>query len=130
MRIIKKLSWAVPCLQLGRAAFCQYRYPYNINREENANYLKKVEKAEQDLQEAAQRKLIPRRKRRVYDQPKHDLDTKGYTAWRLYDPAEMLFKFWAHGAPVAAKIQLQPKWVLHAFGMGLLPYNHEKSASL
>lgn len=42
----------------------------------------------------------------------------------------MLYKFWAHGAPVVAKIQLQPKWVIHAFGMGLLPINHEKSASL
>ncbi len=36
----------------------------------------------------------------------------------------MLYKFWAHGAPVATKIQLQPKWVLHAFGMGYLPLNH------
>jgi hypothetical protein len=42
----------------------------------------------------------------------------------------MLFKFWAHGAAVVAKLQLQPKWVIHTFGMGLTPYNHEKSVSL
>ena len=42
----------------------------------------------------------------------------------------MLFKFWAHGSSIAAKLYLQPKWVIHAFGMGLLPVNHEKSASL
>lgn len=42
----------------------------------------------------------------------------------------MLFKFWAHGSPVAAKIQLQPKWVIHTFGMGIIPYNHTKSTNL
>jgi len=41
----------------------------------------------------------------------------------------MLFKFWAHGSPIAAKLQLQPKWVIHAFGMGLPPANHYLSAS-
>jgi hypothetical protein len=42
----------------------------------------------------------------------------------------MYNKMWAHGAPVAAKLYLQPKWVLHAFGIGLPPMNHYKSASL
>jgi hypothetical protein len=28
------------------APFCAYKYPYNINVEEHANYLKKVGKAE------------------------------------------------------------------------------------
>ena len=42
----------------------------------------------------------------------------------------MLNKLWAHGAPVVAKLMLQPKWVLHAFGMGLHPLNHYKSTSL
>jgi hypothetical protein len=74
--------------------------------------------------------LVPRRKRRVYDRPKHDLDISDYVAWRIYDPEEMLFKFWSHGAPVAAKLTLQPKWLIHAFGMGLLPQNHYRSASL
>jgi hypothetical protein len=74
--------------------------------------------------------LIPRRKRRVYDRPKHDLDTTNYTAWRLYEPDEMLYKFWGHGAPVVAKLQLQPRWIIHAFGAGLLPLNHERSANL
>ncbi len=42
----------------------------------------------------------------------------------------MLHKFWAHGAPVVAKLHLQPRWVIHAFGKGLPPMNHEKSANL
>ena len=29
-----------------QAQFCLYKYPYNINREEHANYLKKVASAE------------------------------------------------------------------------------------
>lgn len=74
--------------------------------------------------------MIPRRKRRVYDRPKHDLDISNYTGWRVYEPSEMLYKFWGHGAPVLAKLQLQPKWVIHAFGMGLPPLNHERSANL
>jgi hypothetical protein len=110
--------------------FCIYKYPYNINQEEHANYLKRVGKAEKEMKEIAESSLLPRRKRRVYDRPKHDLDTSTYTAWRLYDPDEMMSKMWAHGATVVAKLQLQPKWVVHAFGMGLLPLNHYKSASL
>jgi hypothetical protein len=66
----------------------------------------------------------------VFDKPKHDLDITNYTAWRLYNSEEMLYKFEADGAPVVAKLQLQPKWVIHAFGMGLLPLNHYRSASL
>ena len=42
----------------------------------------------------------------------------------------MLNKIWAHGAPVAAKLQIQPKWLIHAFGMGLPPMNHYMSANL
>jgi len=42
----------------------------------------------------------------------------------------MLFKFWAHGAAVVAKLKLQPKWLIHAFGMGLTPLNHYKSATV
>lgn len=110
--------------------FCIYKYPYNINREEHANYLKKVNKAQQDIEKVNNANLIPRRKRRVYDRPRHDTDLTNYAAWRLYDPQEMLCKFWAHGAPVVAKLQLQPKWVIHAFGMGLTPLNHQKSATL
>lgn len=77
-----------------------------------------------------QNKSIPRRQRRVYDKPKYDLDISNYSAWRIYESREMYYKFWAHGAPIAAKLYLQPKWVIHAFGMGLTPMNHEKSASL
>ena len=36
-------------------------------------------------------------------------------------------KTWEHGLPVVAKIQLQPKWLVHAFGKGILPYNHKNS---
>jgi hypothetical protein len=130
MRAISRVFLTVPLRGALTAPFSNYKYPYNINREENANYLKKVEKAEHLLEDAHRRSAIPRRQRRVYDKPKHDLDITNYVAWRIYEPEEMLFKFWAHGSTVDAKLYLQPKWVIHAFGIGLLPLNHEKSVSL
>jgi hypothetical protein len=130
MRVIQRLSIGNAILKVVNSQFCIYKYPYNINQEEHANYLKRVGKAEKEILEIQQNNSVPRRKRRIYDRPKHDLDITNYTAWRLYDPEEMMYKFWGHGAPVVAKLQLQPKWVIHAFGMGLLPLNHYKSASL
>ncbi len=130
MRVVARLALGGRLTPFPSFPFSIYKYPYNINQEEHANYLKKVGKAEEELEALANRTQLPRRKRRVYDRAKHDLDTSNYTAWRLYDPDEMLNKFWAHGATVVAKMQLQPKWVIHAFGMGLLPMNHYKSASL
>jgi len=38
-------------------------------------------------------------------------------------------KHWEHALPVKAKLLLQPKWVIHAFGLGLLPCNHHRSAN-
>lgn len=127
MQIINRFIFSRP---LSYAGFCNYKYPYNINREDSLDYLKKVEKAEKALNQVNENTLLPRRKRRVYDQPKHNLDTTNYSVWRLYNPNEMLFKFWAHGSSIAAKLYLQPKWVIHAFGMGLTPMNHEKSTTL
>lgn len=71
--------------------------------------------------------LLPRRKRRVYDKPRYDFDITNYSAWRVYIREEMLDKEWAHGAVVANKLYLQPRWVIHAFGQGLLPLFHYKS---
>lgn len=34
-----------------RAQFCLYKYPYNINQEEHASYLKKVGKAEKEVRD-------------------------------------------------------------------------------
>jgi hypothetical protein len=36
-------------------------------------------------------------------------------------------KHWEHSLPVKAKLKLQPKWVVHTFGLGLLPHNHHRS---
>lgn len=128
MRVVARLQTTLTTALLF--PFSIYKYPYNINQEEHADYLKRVGKAEKDLQALATNSQLPRRKRRVYDRPKHDIDTTNYTAWRLYNPEEMMNKIWAHGATVVAKLQLQPKWVIHAFGVGLLPLNHYRSASL
>lgn len=86
MRAISRLNLGGQLIHVFGAQFCIYKFPYNINREEHASYLKKVEKAEKSIEAAKQINLIPRRKRRVYDRPKHDLDTTNYVAWRLYDP--------------------------------------------
>lgn len=130
MRVIQRFNITTNIVRSYNYHFCIYKFPFNINQEQHANYLKKVSKAQKEVAQLQSTNLIPRRKRRVYDKPKHDLDISNYTAWRLYDPEEMLYKFQAHGAPVVAKLQLQPKWVIHAFGMGLLPLNHYRSASL
>ena len=66
--------------------FSKTTYPFNINQEEHANYLKKVQKAEKRLDEADKINSVPRRQRRVYDRPKHNLDLTNYTAWRVYKP--------------------------------------------
>lgn len=71
---------------------------------------------------------MPRRQRRVYDRPKRDYDVTDYSAWRLLDSEDTFNKVWAHGARVLAKVQLQPKWLVHGFGIGQLPINHTKSA--
>jgi hypothetical protein len=49
MRAISRLGVANSLRQVLQAQFCIYKYPYNINKEEHAAYLKKVEKAEKDL---------------------------------------------------------------------------------
>lgn len=110
------------------SSFAHYKYPFNINMEEHKDYLLKVEKAEQELAKNDLRNLVPRRRRRIYDKPKRDLDLTGYNAWRLLDNEDTFDKGWAHGAPVLSKLKLQPKWVIHAFGIGQLPQNHTKSA--
>lgn len=66
--------------------------------------------------------------RKIYDRPKHDLDLTDFSAWRLYQEEDGFDKGEPHGAPVVSKLYLQPKWLLHAFGLGLPPRNHTKSA--
>ena len=35
---------------------------------------------------------------------------------------------WEHGADVKAKLKLQPKWVVHAFGLGNFSINNSWSS--
>lgn len=65
----------------------------------------------------------------MYDRPKHDTDQTGYAVWRLYDPEETELKLFEHSMDVVAKIKLQPKWVVHAFGKGIIPVNNRLTAS-
>jgi hypothetical protein len=65
----------------------------------------------------------------VYDRPKHDTDQQGYAVWRLYDPEETCIKLFEHSMDVVAKLKLQPKWVVHAFGKGMISFNNRLSAN-
>lgn len=111
------------------AGFARPRYPFNINREENATYLKKIDRAEKQIDEAELAKAVPRRKRRIYDRPKHDRDITHYGAWRVFEEEEWLHKHNEHSMRVVAKINLSPKWLVHAFGMGALPISNPRSSS-
>ena len=71
---------------------------------------------------------MPRRKRRVYDRPKHDTDLTGYAVWGLYDIEETDIKLYDHSMAVVGKIMLQPKWLVHALGQGILPLNNRLSS--
>ena len=67
------------------AGFARYKYPYNINMEENIDYLKKVKRAEDLVENSEAQKPIPRRKRRIYDRPRIDRDISKYGVWRLFE---------------------------------------------
>ena len=71
--------------------FCDspYKVPYNINYEQHKPYLKKVAKAEKTVEEASKVIAIPRRKRRIYDRPRFDLDITNYCAFRENNPDHM-----------------------------------------
>lgn len=66
--------------------FTKYKVPYNINVEEQANYLKKVAVSEKMLDDNTKISSIPRRHRRIYDRPRIDKNIEGYGAWRVFDP--------------------------------------------
>lgn len=67
-----------------------YLHKFNYNFEENKAYTKKVKNAlissvQTENREAKKASVIPRRKRRVYDRPLHDLNLEKYSAWRVFD---------------------------------------------
>ena len=43
----------------AQAGFTRYKYPFNINREESATYLKKVSRAEQALYQFEEEQKVP-----------------------------------------------------------------------
>jgi hypothetical protein len=59
------------------------------------------------LENSSEFDLLPRRKRRIYNRPLHDLDIANYDAWRTYD--KLIFKGHKHAAPVVCKLNISPK---------------------
>jgi len=72
--------------------------------------------------------LLPRKKRRVYERERIDTDISGFAAWRVYGEDRMS-KMGEFEYPVALKIMLQPKWLLHCFGEGYEPEYNANTAS-
>ncbi|EAS00387.1 hypothetical protein TTHERM_00220600 (macronuclear) [Tetrahymena thermophila SB210] len=100
-----------------------YIHKTSYNLEQFKSYTQNVEKALKDLNQEKEKlensspfDLLPRRKRRVYDRPLHDLDISNYECWRSYD--KMIFKTHKHAARVVCKINLSPRALKHAFGIG------------
>lgn len=96
-----------------------YVYPYNINQEQHKQYIHKVQR-ELDIVNNPVPEQLPRRKRRIYDRPKFDTDLTDYGAWRTYGD-DRFVKIAEYDYPVAFKVNLVPKWVRHAFGLGYEP---------
>lgn len=65
-------------------------------------------------------KLLPRRKRRIYDRPKFNTDLTNYAVWRTFEN-DVFGNFVDNGYPLAMKLMLSPKWLLHCFGEGFIP---------
>lgn len=92
-----------------------YLHKTNYNFEEHKSYTKKVQAAlintvEHQKAEEKKRNSVGRRKRRVYDGPKHDFDITNYSAWRIYEqtiqkPDDHVFK-------VVCKIPVAPALML------------------
>lgn len=98
----------------------EFVYKYNYNFEQYPQYKKKVQEAKEVKEKRLNPEFrIPRRKRRVYDRPKHDTNLENYTAWRTFD--RLLLKPNYLALNVACKIIASPKAVQHIFGVGHSP---------
>lgn len=88
-----------------------YLHKFNYNFEENKAYTKKVKTAliasvETANREAKKASALPRRKRRVYDRPLHDLNLEKYSAWRVFDTPTPIFN--EYYGNIVAKIIVAP----------------------
>eukprot|EP01016_Furgasonia_blochmanni_P053577 TRINITY_DN8681_c0_g1_i3.p1 TRINITY_DN8681_c0_g1~~TRINITY_DN8681_c0_g1_i3.p1 ORF type:complete len:467 (+),score=99.95 TRINITY_DN8681_c0_g1_i3:67-1467(+) len=103
----------------------------NYNKELHLTYAKKVQEALKRRQEreilrqkvqSGEIKAVERRKRRIYDRPKYDIDISKYTAWRSFEPAIDKAHQFSH--PVVCRILLPPKHLKKIFGEGNIPSRH------
>jgi hypothetical protein len=92
-----------------------YIHNVNYNFEQYKKYTRELNqalqesKAEEELEVKINKEGInklPRRKRRIYDRPKHDLNIENYHVWRNFDKPMM--KIHPHGFPVVCKIPIAP----------------------
>ena len=93
-----------------------YEHKVNYNFEQYRKYSRDYKKALDIKQKADDielkiktKELIPRRKRRTYNAPKHDTNIENYGAWRVYD--RELTRAGEFALPVVCKIPLAPKFV-------------------
>lgn len=97
----------------------------NYNLEENPKYTAKVQKAQEQrdlLHKLEAAEIIPRRQRRVYDRPKHDLNIAEYDCFRnIVDPMP---KHSPHMYEVEGTISAPPALVEKAFGLGFKAFRN------
>lgn len=84
-------------------------HKFNYNFEENKKYTKNVKKALVSAAEKAKlqsQNVVPRRKRKVYDRPLHDLNLEKYSAWRVFEKSQPKFADDIHN--LATKLVVSP----------------------
>jgi hypothetical protein len=101
-----------------------YKHEVNYNMEQNKKYTRNLNaalqrKAEKDAVEAkiksGELKIIERRRRKVYDKPKHDLSIENYHVYRKWE--NTLPKFDDHCVPVVCKVMISPAKLMKVFGV-------------
>lgn len=101
---------------------------HNYNFEQYPQYKKIIKEAKEIKEKRLNpESRLPRRKRRVYDRPKHDTSLENYTSWRSFD--RLFFKPNFNSLAVVCKIIAPPKAVKHIFGIGHPPESNGKHST-
>ena len=108
-----------------------YIHKQNYNQEQSKSYTLRLEQALARKKEkdeiqvkilSGDVKIIPRRKRRIYDRPKHDLNIENYHVWRSWD--RVMIKSVPKSIKIACKIPLVPA-LLKKVSFDLINKNNE-----
>jgi hypothetical protein len=105
--------------------YSTYTRHQNYNLEEQQKYSAKLVAATEQrnlIQELEQKTILPRRRRRIYDRPRYDLDISNYDCFRNIE--DLVLKWSPHMFAVCCKVLAPPALVEKAFGRGLTAFRN------